>query len=488
MAELMAPASVGIDFGTSNCTAFLPAGHFDAEPVLLEGESMLMPSVMFVTRQEVAARQIQQVEFTKRLAAARRSEAKVEAGMRLSKEALAQRVEDAMRRELAQEAERQYWDQSFFSMLKSGQAAIYGSPALKAYVREPMSGTLVRSPKSFIGSQLGTDQIDSFVAAIGSMLAHIKQRCETASGEEIRSAVIGRPVNYSSVNQQRANAQAISAMERAAKSAGFENVHFYLEPVAAALAFEQGLDREAIALIIDIGGGTTDCTIIRVGPQLAGKLDRSPDVLSSAGSRIGGTDFDYAFAWAHFMPLLGKGTLDKWGMPLPIGHFADAISILNVPAQIRFNSRNERYKLESLVGQSQQPELVRRLLKLHIGQLQYRLMNSSEMTKIMLSNQFSCTTPLNYIEKELHATSTIKDLSESSTRCLAQIDAVIDEALAGAGTSPDAVFITGGMGYSPIVREHLAAKLRDEIPFYRDDMLGSVGKGLGLQAAKLLHR
>ena len=446
---------------------------------------MLMPSVMFVTRKEIATRQIQQTEFTRRLKNAKTAEAKLDPERRARGEELAKQVEEAMRRELAQEAERQYWDQSFFSMLNSGQAALYGSPAMKAYVREPMSGALVRSPKSFIGSNLAPYQIDGFAATIGSMLAHIKERCEAWSGREIRRAIIGRPVNYSGVDSQRANAKAIDAMERAAMLAGFDAVDFYLEPVAAALAFEQSLDREAKALVIDIGGGTTDCAIIRLGPSFVGNFDRSPDVLSSAGSRVGGTDFDYSLAWAHIMPLLGKGVLGRRGELLPIGSFVDAISIFDVPAQIRFNSRDNRYTLESLVKQSQQPVLVRRLLKLYDGQLQYRLMNSSEMTKVKLSSKARCTTPLHYIEEDLKVDSTIKDLAESAVRCLDQIDAVIGEALAGAGALPDAVFITGGMGYSPFVREHIAEKLGAEIPIHFGDMLGSVGKGLGLQAAKI---
>lgn len=126
--------------------------------------------------------------------------------MRSSKEEIAKKVEEAMRKTMAQEAEHQYWDQSFFSMLKSGQAAIYGTPALKAYIREPLSGALIRSPKSFIGSKLKHEQIEGFVVAIGSMLAHIKERAEVAAGRPIRRAVIGRPVNYSHVDFPRSNA------------------------------------------------------------------------------------------------------------------------------------------------------------------------------------------------------------------------------------------------------------------------------------------
>jgi hypothetical chaperone protein len=447
-----------------------------------------MPSVMFITRKDIATREIQQTEFTNRLRIAKRADAELEPEKRSTDDELRRQVEVAMKRELAQEAERQYWDQTFFSMLKSGQAALFGTRALKAYIKEPLSGALVRSPKSFIGARLGVEQIDSFVGAIGAMLAQIKERCEEVSGRPASRAVIGRPVNYSGTDATTANARAISAMKQAAKTAGFEDVEFYFEPVAAALAFEKTLSQEARVLVIDIGGGTTDCAVIRVGPELMGKFDRSSDVLSSAGSRIGGSDFDFALAWSRFMPLLGKGSLDRSGMPLPSRIFHDAVSILNVPAQIRFNNRNARYEIESLVSQADKPALVRRLLKLHDGQLQYRLVNSSEMTKVKLSSQERCTTPLKYIEESLKVETSINDLAGATSSCLSQIDAVVNEAMKLAATSLDAVFITGGMGYSPIVRDHLTKKLGGAVPIHYGDMLGSVGKGLGLQAAKLAYQ
>jgi hypothetical chaperone protein len=206
-------------------------------------------------------------------------------------------------------------------MLKSGDAALFGTPALKAYIRDPQSGTLIRSPKSFIGSNLEYQQIDKFVVAIGAMLGHIKEKAEASAGHAIRRAVIGRPVNYSYTGDAGSNGQAINAMRRAAKSAGFDSIDFYLEPVAAAMEFEKTLSRETRALVVDIGGGTTDCTMIRLGPEPSRKSDRNEDVLSTAGSRIGGLDFDHDFASSHFMPLLGKGGIDKRGLPLPIGFF-----------------------------------------------------------------------------------------------------------------------------------------------------------------------
>jgi hypothetical chaperone protein len=140
--------------------------------------------------------------------------------------------------------------------------------------------------------------------------------------------------------------------------------------------------------------------------------------------------------------------------------------------------------IERLVKQPLNPELVGRFLTLYNKQLQHRLMNSVELTKIKLSSQKRCTTPLSYIEPELDILATIKDLAESSKGCLAKMDAVVSEVLASSGAIPDVVFITGGMGYSPIVRAHFKEKFGEETSIYYGDMMGSVGKGLGLQAAK----
>ena len=94
------------------------------------------------------------------------------------------------------------------------------------------------------------------------------------------------------------------AVCRSAREAGCRDVTFVYEPIAAAHHYEQTLDREELALIADIGGGTSDFSIIRVGPLLRGRADRGRDVLANAGVRVGGTDFDTALSLAAVMPLL----------------------------------------------------------------------------------------------------------------------------------------------------------------------------------------
>ena len=62
-----------------------------------------------------------------------------------------------------------------------------------------------------------------------------------------------------------------------------------------------------VVLVADIGGGTSDFSIVRVGPERAQRLARRDDLLASHGVHIAGTDFDRHISLARIMPLLGHG-------------------------------------------------------------------------------------------------------------------------------------------------------------------------------------
>ena len=477
---------LGIDFGTSNCVAFAPSYSGDAYAVPLEGDQILLPSVVFTTRKEIALKQIDANEYSARLKKARSEEKRREReGLQpISDELLKKSIEDALKREATEQADKAYWDQTFISMLSGGQAMLYGSPALRAYMLDPLSGTLVKSPKTFLGSRLGSEYVSVFEDVVASMLTHIKNKAESDQNCSFSRVVLGRPVNYHGTDPQFANRQAVQIMTAAARKAGFQEVDFYLEPLAAALTFERGLSSEKRVLVIDIGGGTTDCTVVRVGPDLTQKVNRTADILSCTGDRIGGTDFDQAFTWANFMPLFGKGSLSRSGLPLPHNVLVDAISTRDVHAQVRFNG--SAYLINELLVQARSPELIRRLQVVHKNQYQHRLINSAEQTKIVLSDQPNCTTPLAYIEMGLAKRSTLSDFEQSNYSTLDRIEGVVKQALRDAGTKPDVCFITGGMGASPVVRKRLATLLGSELPIVYGDMMGSVGKGLGLRAGMMV--
>jgi len=169
---------------------------------------------------------------------------------------------------------------------------------------------------------------------------------------------------------------------------------------------------------------------------------------------------------------------------LPHNVLVDAISTRDVHAQVRFNG--SAYLINELLVQARSPELIRRLQVVHKNQYQHRLINSAEQTKIVLSDQPNCTTPLVYIEMGLAKRSTQSDFEQSNYSTLDRIEGVVKQALRDAGTKPDVCFITGGMGAFPVVRKRLATLLGSELPIVYGDMMGSVGKGLGLRAGMMV--
>ena len=285
-------ASIAIDFGTSNC--FANVARSDCVlPVHLDGQSFMLPSVVFTARREVALRQIESTEFSKRLRSARAEQTRnSEKGPAIDDEQLKKAIRDAMRREAANEANKAYWDQTFFSMLKSGQTAIFGTPALQAYFSDPTGGVLMRSPKSFLGSDIEHEYLSHFEDVVAAMLDHIRRLAETESNCEITNALIGRPARYHGTQGDNGNTQALKLMKNAAFRAGFKDIRFELEPLAAAYEYESTITDDQTILVIDVGGGTTDCVMVRIGPTRVNSPSREADVLGVSGDRVGGTDFD----------------------------------------------------------------------------------------------------------------------------------------------------------------------------------------------------
>jgi len=195
----------------------------------------------------------------------------------------------------------------------------FGRDALKHYL-EGTEGRLMRSLKSLLGSplllettQIGHQQI-SFQDIIGTFLATLRERAALHLGSAPRRVVMGRPVHFVDDDPER-DAQAEASLRQAVESVGFDEVSFQLEPIAAALDYEQRLTKESTVLVVDLGGGTSDFTVVRLGPDRRQQADRSADILATSGVHIGGTDYDRQLNLAQVMPLLGYRSPDS--MPTP---------------------------------------------------------------------------------------------------------------------------------------------------------------------------
>lgn len=359
-----------------------------------------------------------------------------------------------------------------------GNSVQFGLASLHQYVDDPEEVYFVKSPKSFLGANgLKPQQVALFEDLVCAMMLHIKQQAQSQLSEQITQAVIGRPINFQGLGGDDANAQAQGILERAATRAGFNDVVFQFEPVAAGLDFEATLNDEKRVLVVDIGGGTTDCSLLLMGPQWRQKADRQASLLGHSGCRIGGNDLDIALAFKCLMPLLGMGGETEKGIALPVLPWWNAVAINDVPAQSDFYSAANGRMLNDLLRDARDADKVALLLKVWRQRLSYRLVRSAEESKIALSAQPDFNAELPFISDELATAISQQGLEEALNQPLARIMEQVKLALESSHDTPDVIYLTGGSARSPLIKKALAAQLPG-IPIAGGDDFGSVTAGL----------
>lgn len=363
----------------------------------------------------------------------------------------------------------------------------FGLASLAHYMADPEEVWFVKSPKSFLGaSGLKPQQVAFFEDLVCATMLHIRQKAEQQLGSTISQAVIGRPINFQGLGGDDANRQAQAILARAASRAGFRQVEFQFEPVAAGLDFEAGLTAETRVLVVDIGGGTTDCSMLLMGPTWHSQSDRSSSLLGHSGCRVGGNDLDIMLAFKDLMPLLGQGGLTEKGIALPVLPWWNAVAINDVPAQSDFYAAASRKQLQELVRDAQEPEKVKHLLKVWQQRLSYRLIRAAEESKIALSAETQTRTSLDFIAPSLAADITTASLESAISQPLERIQQQVRLALDESDTRPDIIYLTGGSARSPILRQALQQQLPD-IPLTSGDDFASVTAGLARWAQVLFR-
>ncbi|BBQ83189.1 molecular chaperone [Klebsiella sp. WP3-W18-ESBL-02] len=439
---------IGFDYGTANCSI---AVMQDGAPrmLMMENGSTLLPSMLSAPTREAVSEWLyrhHQVPAT-------------------GDETLA----------LLRRAMNYNRDEDIDVLSNSVQ---FGLASLKQYIDDPEEVYFVKSPKSFLGaSGLKPQQVAVFEDLVCSMMLHIRQQAQSQLQDTIEQAVIGRPINFQGLGGDEANAQAVGILQRAAKRAGFRDVVFQYEPVAAGLDFEASLSEEKRVLVVDIGGGTTDCSVLLMGPQWRARHDREQSLLGHSGCRVGGNDLDIALAFKSLMPLLGMGGETEKGIALPILPWWNAVAINDVPAQTDFYSAANGRLLRDLARDARDADKVALLYKVWQQRLSYRLVRSAEESKIALSESEHIATSLPFISDEL-ATAISQDgletaLNQPLTRILEQVQL----ALENSSEKPDVIYLTGGSARSPLIKKALAQQLPG-IPIAGGDDFGSVTAGL----------
>lgn len=361
----------------------------------------------------------------------------------------------------------------------------FGHNALQDYLAEPDEGYYIKSPKSFLGaSGLMPQQIALFEDIVAAMMMNVKTLAEQALGRSISQTVIGRPINFQGLRGEESNQQAIAVLTNAAKRVGFKDIEFQFEPVAAGFEYEASLSQETKVLVVDIGGGTTDCSMLLMGPNQAPHQDREQDLLSHSGERVGGNDFDIALALRGFMPSFGLDSLLKTGKPMPSNSYWQAVAINNINEQTEFYSDSNKRFLQQLIRDSEQPELVARLLTIQEQKLSYRVVNGAEQCKISLTDKAMHNTSLDDIAADLSISVNREEFASACQRELASITRLMNDAIAQAEVQPDVIFVTGGTAKSPVINHFLQAQF-NQVPIVIGDHFGSVTAGLTRWANKI---
>ena len=373
----------------------------------------------------------------------------------------------------------------------AGTAPIYGRAAIEAYtLQEP--GRLMRSLKSILGSTLVAEktavggQYVSFEDILVGFVKHLKRKAEFVCGETIDEVVMGRPVHFVD-NDAAADERAQDKLQAIAKKSGFKTVLFQFEPIAAALQFEETLTRDETVFIADIGGGTSDFSILKTGPRHKGNADRSHDILANEGVRVGGTNLDMRLSVAAVMPLLGAHSRNLRGLDLPIWPFIDLATWHRIHM---IASPDNMSLFRQILTDARERHLFERFVKVIRERTGHEIAGKVEGAKIALSQHTEAGIDLAVVEEGLVAPAK-RDVLETSTRHeLERVEASVKETLHAAGLQPEqitAVFLTGGTSAVPIVREALVAPFA-KARVVEGDLFSSVGYGMALDAMRRFGR
>ena len=364
----------------------------------------------------------------------------------------------------------------------------FGRAAVAEYV-SGADGRLMRSLKSVLGTALygDTTRIKArrlgFGEIIGSFVGEVKRRAERALGDELTQVVMGRPVHFVD-DDKVADAEAQSQLEAAVRAQGFEDIAFQFEPIAAALDYERQVNSERLALIIDLGGGTSDFSVVRVSPERARAADRSGDILATAGVHIGGTDFDRLLSMTKVMPELGLGTMTRDGKRhLPVAPYYDLSTWHRINRL--YNAQTLR-DLRSTRNEAQARERVETMIALIEDRLGHQLVGAVEAAKITLSDADTDDFGFAVRDKTLATVMSVADLEKALAASVKRIEETIGETLRRAGVAlgdVDSLILTGGSTQVPAIARRLEAMF-PAAELVRTDVLGSVGLGLALDARR----
>ncbi len=384
----------------------------------------------------------------------------------------------------------------YFPYTTRREPPLLGNAAKQQYVQDRMRGRFFQAIKTILPNRTFTDTIvNNHSLTIEDLIAFplraLKARGDAVTGKDVKRVVMGRPAVFSPEPEEDRLAEA--RLRKGAELAGFEEIRFQSEPIAAGFAYESRIQKPERVLVADFGGGTSDFTVVQLDPRRQGRTDRASDILATGGLPTAGNKYDSATMWHKLTPLFGRNAhYESWGKKLPVPtslHHRicqwDQIVFLNNAKNLDLLWRLERT--------SDDPAAFKRFTALVKENQGFAVFQMIEGAKIALTTGNEALLTFTHPRIAIDERMTIDEFDRNSAEVTRSIVSYLDQFLIDAHIKPssiETVFLTGGTSLIRSLRREFArrfgdARLRDGGEFT------SVGDGLGLSAPLFfpeLHR
>lgn len=366
-----------------------------------------------------------------------------------------------------------------------------GHHAIGAYLQAETKGRFIQSLKSYLGDPSfdGTTigrRRHTLEELIGLIAHSLRDDAVASLGPLPTRVVAGRPVTFAVATSDDDNNVALERLRRALFAGGFVDVTFEYEPVAAAHAYERRLQTDEVVLVADFGGGTSDFTLIEVGP--GARRRRSRDVIATSGVALAGDAFDRQLVRHLVAPQLGAGThyTSSLGKTLPIPAWPYAH--LERWHHLSFLRSADTLEMLGGIAHTAEPRgRVEGLVRVIEDDLGFELHRSIQITKQALSREEQTTFDFRAGGVHVARTVTRQEFTGWIREDLQAMAACVDGLLAAASTRAgriNRVFLTGGSSFVPAVRQIFIDRFgMDRLS--GGDELTSVATGLALSAAQV---
>ena len=367
-----------------------------------------------------------------------------------------------------------------------------GPEGIEQYLSADTKGRLIQSLKSFLTSRnLQSTEVfgrrHTLEDLIARILRDLRKKAELQFGPNISSAVVGRPVHFVGAENSEDDGYAEGRLRSAFESAGFESVEFEMEPIAAAHYYESTLDHNELILIGDFGGGTSDFSLVHVGPTVRRANDGSGNIVGNAGVGIAGDAFDAKIIRHLVSPALGAGSqLRSLGKILTVPNWV-YIRLERWHHLSLLKARDVLEMLRGVKAQSLEPEKIGALIHFIKEDLGFHLHRAVQKVKSDLSNAPLATFQFSDGFVDLEAPVERASFEDWISEELGQISRCVDTLLTSSGVLPkdvNMVFLTGGSSFVPAVRRIFETRFGKE-RIRGGNEFTSVARGLALKAMEL---